>query len=388
VFELTEEHFKDPATRSLFASMRLIYDKGMEITPHTIQGHRDALCALQGQVKSADGIKTHCQILKENLAIRKTHAKITELANGMAKKRPEPGVLAAELESCLLELIDCTEGKGLRHIDVVGQEVFEDIDQIIKGKETYVSTGFRCMDSRGWYFRNGTMNVIAARPGMGKTAFAMDVAINCRTNVAFFSVEMRDKDIYERVLARYSGIGTDEMKSPKILKMSMQTIIEARGEISKKKIWIDDNAGKTPMQILSQCKRLMHKDGLGLIIVDYIGILGLEKKTASRREQITEISHQLVSIAKTLNVPIVVLSQLNRECEKRDDKRPILQDLRESGDIEQDAQQVWMLYRDAHYDPTFQGAVDDVEVISRKNRSGKIGLIKLHFDRERTHFYE
>ena len=236
------------------------------------------------------------------------------------------------------------------------------------------------------------MIILAARPAMGKTAFALNIAQNvaCKSNkpVAIFSLEMGAESLVERMLAAEGTIKSYHIRTGKLTPIEWQRLIYAQGQLAEAPIYIDDTAGIRITEIRSRARKLAQAtEGLGLIVIDYLQLIQ-GSRSDNRQQEVSEISRQLKIIAKELKVPVIALSQLSRSVEQRQDKRPIMSDLRESGSIEQDADIVAFLYRDDYY----QDKKDDqpeknlTELIIKKNRHGDLGTVKMYFHKEYTKF--
>ena len=386
---LKPEFFINKQHGQLYKEMKELYDAGQSLDIVSLSEHsklKDMILDVSEHSFTASNIKTHTNICLDRFYLLVSRKKLIEAIKGLESVDRSPGRLRKSLEDLAFFLADRVQDKGLKHISAVSKQTINELDDIQRGIFPGVQSGFTKLDSMGFYFRNGKMSVLAARPAMGKSALALKIAKNCPKNVAFYSLEMSDVEQYERLISMSTGLTNDDLKNKEILKSKAQTIINASIEINKKKIWINDSVGVTPSMMLNQCKRLQAQHGLGLLIVDYLGLMKADEKFNSRREEVGLFSKGILNIAKKLNIPAIALSQLNRGCEERNDKRPILADLRETGDIEQDAHMVWFLYRPEVYDP--QDHPGKAEIIVRKNRSGPTGSTPLTFIKRATDFID
>jgi replicative DNA helicase len=273
-------------------------------------------------------------------------------------------------------------------------EVLERIEDIMKkgGVGIGVTTGFHSLDRVIGSFRPGQLIVIAARPGMGKSAFALNIALNTAlrqdTEVGIFTMEMSVEEVLLRMISTKSMVSMDNMLTGHGLdQVKRRGIIEQAEKISRMNIFLDDIGTNTPLDLRAKARRLKaEQDGLGLLIVDYMQLMSSPRRSVENRQQeISEISRSLKILAKELHVPVIALSQLNRALENREDKRPRLSDLRESGAIEQDADLVMFIYREAKYKKTEDNA-EKASIIIAKNRHGKTGEIEMRFVEENTAF--
>ena len=285
-------------------------------------------------------------------------------------------------------------GNGFKKISDVLNATIEDIDQRAQedSSVTGLSTGYAELDKVTAGLHPDELVILAARPGVGKTAFALNVAENVAvhtpTTVAIFSLEMGAEQLASRLLCAQGSIDANDLRTGNLNDEEWKNLVVATGILSRTSIYIDDTPGIKMAEIRAKCRRLAKETGnLGLIIVDYLQLIeGTGQE--NRQQEVSVISRQLKRLAKELHVPVIALSQLSRGVEQRQDKRPLLSDIRESGSIEQDADVVAFLYRDDYYNDesdsdNSEDVVDtnagEVEVIISKNRSGPRGTIKLLF---------
>ncbi|MBD2770672.1 replicative DNA helicase [Iningainema tapete] len=272
----------------------------------------------------------------------------------------------------------------------IGIEVYAELENLSMGiVASGIKTGFYDIDSLTGGFRPGSLIVVAARPGMGKSSFCSQLGLNVSKlhglATMIFSLEMSDKDIYTRFLSSESKIDFNHLRSGKISDRQWEPIIQAVGQLSEAKVIIDDSSCPSSAEIRSKVRKAIAKYGqLGLVIVDYLQLM-VDTADARLPQKIGEITRQLKLLSRECNVPIIIISQLNRDVEGRTNKRPMLSDLRDSGRIEEDADIVMMLYRDDYYnsDSPDRGIA---EVIFAKHRNGSTGTVKLLFDSQFTQF--
>jgi replicative DNA helicase len=240
-------------------------------------------------------------------------------------------------------------------------------------------------------FQPGNFIILAARPGMGKTSFALNMAVaaarEAQESCAFFSLEMSNNELVQRLICSEARLSMHDMRRGNIKPHQWEDISRAMGSLNELPIFLDDQGGLSISEVRSRCRRLKSTGGLGAIFVDYLQLLrpGVLSKNSNRNEELSEICRTLKVTAKDLGVPIIALAQLNRGVESRNDKRPMLSDLRDSGSLEQEADMVAFLYRDGYYNP--EGPEPDVtEFIIAKHRNGPTGTVKLRFQKEYTLF--
>lgn len=305
------------------------------------------------------------------------------------------------LDSAERQIMDVSERRnrsGFREIKDVLNETLSDIDRLSQQSEdiTGLPTGYREFDKMTAGLQPDNLIILAARPAVGKTAFALNIAQNVATStdtsVAIFSLEMSAESLVNRMLCAEGSINANHLRTGQLDEGEWQNLIVAMGALSNTSIFIDDTPGIKMAEIRAKCRRLAKEKGnLGLVVIDYLQLIEGSNKE-SRQQEVSEISRQLKKLAKELSVPILALSQLSRGVEQRQDKRPVLSDIRESGSIEQDADIVAFLYRDDYYErgeskseedgddqDSLNQDVGDVELIIEKNRAGARGTVKLLF---------
>ena len=254
---------------------------------------------------------------------------------------------------------------------------------------TGIATGFSDFDAKTSGLQKSDLIIIAGRPSMGKTSFAMNLAENAALHndhsVAVFSMEMPGEQLALRMMSSLGRIDSHSLRTGKLDDQDWPRLISSVSMLSKAKLFIDDTAALTPTELRARTRRLKREHGLDLVIVDYLQLMQVGGSTENRATEISEISRSLKALAKELEVPIVALSQLNRSVEQRPDKRPVMSDLRESGSIEQDADVILFIYRDEVYnDESADKGI--AEIIIRKQRNGPIGTVRLSFLGQYTRF--
>ncbi len=296
-------------------------------------------------------------------------------------------------------IFDLREVEKYGNIERLGEvvtSIINDIFQQFEKKESRrgISSGFPSLDIPLSGLRAGTLNILAARPAMGKSALAINIAHRVASSgkvVAFFSLEMSKEEIAYRVLSSQAFISSNKLsQASELNEKDFDDIGIAMRKLFNIGFYIDDKADNSPVQILSKCRQMkIEGHDLGLVIVDYMQLMRPDGRHDSRQQEISEISRGLKLLAKELNIPVIALSQLSRACEMRQNKRPMLSDLRESGSIEQDADAVLFIYRDSYYqNDREEGPREEAEVIIAKNRSGSTQTIKLEWLSSYTTFYD
>lgn len=280
--------------------------------------------------------------------------------------------------------------------DIMGRTINE-ISEMARGKavERSVKSGFAKLDRALGGMGNGALIIIAARPAMGKTAFALNIAQKAamlyKVPAAIFSLEMSKEEVGNRMLSAQSLVNSRTLRSGELKREDWDKISKALPLLYNTEVYIDDRSGTNVIEMMAKCRQLKLEGRLGLIVIDYLQLMssGGGGRNDSRQQEISEISRSLKIMAKDLHVPIIALSQLSRACEARNDKRPMLSDLRDSGAIEQDADVVMFLYREHYYDQDqMQLEVEDAEVIIAKNRAGQTGTVKMSWWPKYTMFFE
>ncbi len=340
-------------------------------------------------VPSVSNVENYAKIVKEKSYIRRlieSSSKIIELAKNSDADATEL------LEIAEQKIFDIRKGKDTGGLVSISEIVAESYDRLQRlsgdDKQDYIglSTGFSALDHVITGLNKSDLLLIAARPAMGKSAIALslasNVALKSRKTVVFFSLEMSNEQLVSRMLSAESSISSQNLKTGELSQKEWINLGHAAQRLTKAPIYFDDTAGITVSQIKAKLRRV--KD-LGLVIIDYLQLLSSGKRNENRVQEVSEITRSLKIMAKELNVPVITLSQLSRGPESRTDHRPMLADLRESGSIEQDADIVMFLYRDAYYNPDSEEQ-NVAEVIVAKNRHGSTDTVKLAYQGEYTRF--
>ncbi|MCM6881258.1 replicative DNA helicase [Enterococcus italicus] len=349
---------------------------------------------------SAASISYYAKIVDDKAVLRN----LIHTANQIVTKGFEQGEdvqsIVDDAERSILEVTEKRNSSGFKSIADVLNTAIENIDQLAQQGEaiTGLPTGYQALDKMTAGLHQEELIIIAARPAVGKTAFALNIAQNIGTktdqSVAIFSLEMGAESLVNRMLCAEGSIQAGNLRTGQLTDEEWRSLIVAMGSLSRANIYIDDTPGIKISEIRARCRKLAQEKGnLGLILIDYLQLIeGTGRE--SRQQEVSEISRQLKKLAKELKVPVIALSQLSRGVEQRQDKRPVLSDIRESGSIEQDADIVAFLYREDYYER--EGDQDEdheekevnnkVEVIIEKNRSGARGTVELLFIKEYNKF--
>lgn len=401
---LTKDSFFKLSHGMLFNIMQDLSDKGDPIDPVSVKSALDSigqfeqiggmpfLASLINAVPTSAHIEHYSKVVAEKSIARKVIEDLSQSISSVYDGQKDLNEILSQTEQNL-STISNEQKKGFRPIiDVIDstQSILDERSQKV-GDVTGTSTGFTDFDQITTGLHEDNLIIIAARPAMGKTAFALNIAQNVAKNsdkaVAIFSLEMGAESLVERMLSAEGLIPSYHIRTGNLSESEWRRMISAQERLARGKIFIDDTAGIRISEIRSKAKRLAQENGgLGLIVIDYLQLIE-GRGRENRQQEVSEISRQLKIIAKELKVPVIALSQLSRGVDQRNDKRPILSDLRESGSIEQDADIVAFLYREAYYKRDEQEEPDNVtELILEKNRHGSLGTVQLFFHKEYAKF--
>lgn len=296
-------------------------------------------------------------------------------------------------EATLFEVTERRESKDLVPIKRLMADYYDRIEYLQAHRDELVGlpTGFVDLDRLLGGLQRSDLLIIAGRPGMGKTSFGLSIAQNAalkhKAVVAFFTLEMSGEQLVQRMIAAETGIDSRRLMVGDIHDLEWERFVKASGDLSETLVFIDDTPAPTPLEIRSKCRRLAAEYELDLVIIDYLQLMSGGVRTENRQQEISYISRSLKGLARELRVPVIALSQLSRAVEARQDKRPILSDLRESGSIEQDADVVMFIYRDEVYDELTDRR-NIADIIVAKHRNGPTGQISLRFAKEQTKFMD
>ena len=395
--------FYKEAHKKIFMAMLDLYEKNEPIDLITLTeqlsrkeqleevGGASYLGTVVGLVPTAANARYHSKIIKEKSVLRNLILTATEIVTMGYDAEQDVNELLDKAETKIFAISETAVGQTYVHIKDVVKDTIELVDKLFDKKEriTGLPTGFMNLDDATTGFHPGDLIVIGARPGMGKTAFAMNIithaAIEEKRPIALFSLEMTKEQIVLRMLCSEAEVDSKAVRSGYHSKEDYRKLVNAAGRLSEAPIYIDDTFNSV-LDIRAKARRLKAEHGLGLIVIDYLQLMSGVGTFAAREQVISEISRSLKALAKDLSVPIIVISQLNRSCEMRgENKRPIIADLRESGAIEQDADIILFIYRGDYYKA--KDAREGVaELNIAKQRNGPIKTIELAFIDKYTRF--
>jgi len=409
---LVPDDFYRVAHQLIFAAMIELNQNSEAIDPITVSekirqknqienvGGEANIIELLDKVPTAANVEFYTQIVLE----KSTRRKLIKTSTNIVKNAyQEDETIANVLDTAERDILSVSEGRnkaGFIPIRDVLHDAYASLEERSKnnGEVTGIATGYIGLDRMTSGFHADELIILAARPSVGKTAFvlniAKNVAVNLNETVAIFSLEMGAESLVERIICSHASINAGHLKTGKLTDEEYTQYFVATGVLSEAPIYIDDTPGIRVSEIRAKCRRLkQERNNLGLVVIDYLQLIEGNGKE-SRQQEVSEISRNLKKLAKELKVPVIALSQLSRGVEQRQDKRPIMSDIRESGSIEQDADIVAFLYRDDYYrqEPDENGHVPEVEpnstieVIIEKNRSGPRGTVELNFMKEFNKF--
>ncbi|MET3683846.1 replicative DNA helicase [Alkalibacillus flavidus] len=400
------EDFYRVSHKRVFEIMVQLMDKGEPIDLVTVTtelsnaemlndiGGVSYLTDIANSVPTAANIEYYARIVNEKSTLRRIISSATGIVTKTFEENEEVPELLDYAERSILDISQEQASGKFRNIKDVLVNVYDNIEQLHHNDEdvTGVATGFNDLDQITSGFQKNDLVIIAARPSVGKTAFALNiaqnVAINSDENVALFSLEMGAEQLVSRMLCAEGNIDAQRLRTGRLEDEDWGKLTMAMGSLSTAGIYIDDTPGVKINEIRSKCRRLKQDQGLGMIMIDYLQLIqGSPGGSESRQQEVSEISRSLKALALELGVPVIALSQLSRGVEQRQDKRPIMSDLRESGSIEQDADIVGFLYRDDYYEEESEKE-NIIEIMIAKQRNGPVGTVELAFVKEYNKFVD
>ena len=399
--ELTVDDFYLEKHRQIYEAITDLYlkDKMLDLvtlldalvknTKENENSMKEYLVLLSDTVPLLANLKDYSAIVKEK-SFRRKLIDVCKDINEMAyQDASDIDVILDRAEQLIFGLAQGNTSQEFTHIKYILVSVFDQLHKMSTDKDAAkgLPTGFTSLDQTLVGMNPGDLILVGARPGMGKTAFAMNVAINsaARKNaVAVFALEMSKEQIVARAIATEAFVDNYKMRSGLLEEDDWAKIIEASSRLSNCDIYFDDTSSMTVTAMKAKLRKLKKLD---LVIIDYLGLMQSEKNSGNRVQEVSEISRNLKIMAKELGVPVILCAQLNRGPESRDDKRPMLSDLRDSGAIEQDADVVMFLYRDEYYKESVEKH-NRAEIIFAKNRHGSIGKVEVGWEAKYTRFYD
>lgn len=399
--------FYEKRHAEIFRAMMSLYDKSRPIDLLTTTselrsmktlkeiGGSAYLAELTNNVPTAAHVQSYAELVEKASIRRKLIRAGNSIVDGAYNGQKEIGELLGDAEKELFEVSDKTIKTDYTALGDLLVDAFDRMEELHKNKGALrgLKTGFSDLDKKTAGFQKGDLIIIGARPAMGKTTFAQNLAYNVadinHRGVLFFSMEMAKNEIVDRMISDVSGVKNWNIRTGNISDEDFSKIGDALGDMSDIPIYMDDTSSMTVLELKNKARRAAHDHDIGLIIIDYLQLIqGSDRYKGNRVMEVTEISRELKTLARELEIPVVALAQLSRSVTGRDDPRPILSDLRESGSIEQDADLVMFLHRpdyykqnDDNYEPT-----NITELIIAKHRHGAVGKIKLYFHPELLRF--
>ncbi|MBT1035402.1 replicative DNA helicase [Canibacter sp. lx-45] len=391
---LKSTDFYVPKHEIIYASIRGLYETGDPVDVVTLInymtkqgklgkiGGADYLYELMNSVPTAANADYYAEVVQEKALLRRMINAGTKIVQMGYAQEGDPVDLVNAAQSEIYRVTGDGQAEDYVSLDVALEAAMEDIELASRNSDgmTGIATGFAELDTKTTGFSGGQMIIIAARPAIGKSTFALDVAraaaIRSNKTTVFFSLEMGRSEIAMRLISAEASVPLGTLRSGQLDDRNWAMVADAQARVSGKKLFIDDSPNMSLAEIRAKCRRLKQRDGLEMVVIDYLQLLSSGKRSESRQQEVSEFSRALKLLAKELDVPVVALSQLNRASEARADKRPMMSDLRESGSLEQDADVVILLHRDA--DPKLDRS-GEADIILAKQRNGPTGTIHVAF---------
>jgi primary replicative DNA helicase (EC 3.6.1.-) len=401
---LMPEDFYRIGHQKIFSTMLKLADEGKAVDVVTVTeelsrtdelenaGGVSYLTELAASVPTAANIEYYARIVEEKSLLRRLIRTATEIAREGYIQSEDVEQLLSDAEKRILEVANRKRSGSFQNIKDILLRTYDYIEELHnrQGGITGIPSGFDELDRLTAGFQKNDLIIVAARPSVGKTAFALNIAQNVATKtdetVAIFSLEMGADQLVMRMLSAEGNIDAQKLRTGNLSEEDWKRLTMAMGTLSNASIFIDDTPGIRVGDIRSKCRRLKQEHGLGLVIIDYLQLIqGSGRAAENRQQEVSEISRSLKSLARELEVPVIALSQLSRGVEQRQDKRPVMSDIRDSGSIEQDADIIAFLYRDDYYNQDSENK-NIIEIIIAKQRNGPIGTVQLAFAREYNKF--
>ncbi len=403
---LTPDDFYSRANALIFEAMGELFRRGQPVDLVTLRGWLvdrgnlqkaggdEHMLSLTETVPTVENIEHHAEIVRDKATVRRLITRCHEIAAQGYGDYGDVKEFVDEAEKKVFEVAKAQKKAPYEHIKDVVIRTFEQVTAAAERKEriTGMPTGFAKLDKMTAGLKGGELIIVAGRPGMGKTAFALNVALNgCaerKEPVVVFSLEMAKEELARRLLCSEARVDGGRMRTGMLTRDDWTKLTSTAGTLTNLQLFIDDTPALSITELRGKARRLKSEHGIGLVVVDYLQLMRAGSKVESREKEISEISRSLKALAKELEIPVMALSQLNRGVETRSgkDKRPQLADLRESGAIEQDADVILFIYREEFYnreDPELRGLA---EIIIGKQRAGPVGSVKCRFFHEYTRF--
>ncbi len=399
---LTAEDFYQPQHRELFDAMMKLFREQTPVDLITADSELSRRGTLEGvggtaylielsqYVPTTANVKAYITLVAEKSTLRRLIHASQEISQECFSQQSPLQETLNHAEKAIFDIVmKRSSGDTLVHVKNVLYNTYANIEELskLKGRVSGVPTGFAALDNMLTGLHGGELIILGARPSMGKTSLAMNIAahaaLTAGKSVAVFSLEMPREQIALRVLCSEARVDMQKVRQGTLSGDDWMRLAKSLGPIAGSSMYLDDTAGITPSQLRSRCRRLMMDHGLDLIVVDYLGLMHSDGKAENRQLEVSEISRQLKAIALELKVPLLACAQLSRASTARVDKRPALQDLRDSGSIEQDADVVMFIHREGYYDPNCEEK-NVGEIIVSKQRNGPLGTVKVAWLSEYT----
>lgn len=402
--------FYDPKHAEIFKAIEELYDEGIPIDVISIcdrlktkgkletVGGELYVAQLADIVPTSAHVEMYAQIVRDKSILRALITAASKVVEDATSDKEVDDILD-NAERIIFEIAESKTSKTYLPMNTILHEVFENIEDLrTKAKSgvtsliTGIPTGFKKLDEMTSGFHKSDLIILAARPSVGKTAFALNIAKNMALHanvpVGIFSLEMSKEQLAQRLLGMESLIELQKIRRGNLSDEEWQRLLNATGRLYKANIIVDDEANLDPRSLRAKARRMKKEYGIEVVFIDYLQLMSIRSHRENRQQEISEISRSLKLLARELNISIIALSQLSRAVEQREDKRPRLSDLRESGSIEQDADMVLFLYREQYYKKEKTTDPHETEVLIGKQRNGPIGTVTLLFDPKYTAFFE
>jgi replicative DNA helicase len=402
---LDPDDFYSPLHRRVFKAMAHLFERGDKIEPILIGEELKK----EGQLEAIGGVATitnltyglphfsniaqYAKVVKDKAIIRNLIKVCNQITSEALSEEEDAEIVLDHAEQAIFALADERSRQGFSHIKPVAETVLSKVQEFARREShalTGIATGFRELDQMTSGLQRNDLIIVAARPSMGKTALCLNIAQNAAilegAVVAVFSLEMSKEQLVMRMLSSEAKVDAHRFRNGFLTRDEWGRLAEAIGTLSEAKIFIDDTPGISVLEMRAKVRRLAtEQKGLDMILVDYMQLMSGSKRTESRQQEVSQISRELKSLAKEMNVPLIALSQLSRAPEARNPPKPMMSDLRESGSIEQDADVVAFIYREDYYKQSEENA-GLAELLIAKQRNGPTGTVKLAFLKEFTKF--
>ena len=397
---LRADDFYRESHRLIFRAIHALYDKNEGVEPLTVitelekrgelerAGGESYVHQLQGAASTIGHARDYAKLVKEQATLRRLLEAAHEIEVSVTQRPGEPQHLLEDAERRIFDVAHFESARDFRSLEDILHEEIDKLERLSREGQQFTGTpsGFRDLDEITGGFQDSNLIVLAARPSMGKSALVTNIAENVALNegkpVALFSLEMSETELAQRFVASQARISGDKLRKGQVARNDWPKVVKACERLEKAPLWVDDSSDIDILELRAKARRLqaqeMGRGGLALIVVDYLQLMRPDRTTDSRVEQVGQISRGLKILARELNVPVLAVSQLNRSPEQRPDKRPLLSDLRESGQIEQDADVVMFIYRDEMYNRETE-ELGVAEIIIAKHRNGPTGKLELTF---------